>query len=171
MKYKILVLVGLGLCWACQDQTKTPEHINKNPLFTLLPVSGTNIDFNNRIIESLDSNVLMYEYFYNGGGVAIGDLNGDDLEDIYFTANMADNKLYLNKGKLRFEDITEISQVQGRPDSWKTGTTLVDINGDNKLDIFVCYSGKIEAKKRVPQLFINQDRKSTRLNSSHVKIS
>ncbi|HLT50504.1 MAG TPA: VCBS repeat-containing protein, partial [Arenibacter sp.] len=113
----------------------------------MLPVSGTNIDFNNRIIESLDSNVLMYEYFYNGGGVAIGDLNGDDLEDIYFTANMADNKLYLNKGKLRFEDITEISQVQGRPDSWKTGTTLVDINGDNKLDIFVCYSGKIEAKK------------------------
>ncbi len=157
MKYNILVLVVFGfLFWACQDQTETLVHTDKNPLFTLLPASETGIDFNNQLTESINTNVLMYEYFYNGGGVAIGDLNGDDLEDIYFTANMTDNKLYLNKGGLQFEDITEISQVQGRPGPWKTGTTLVDINGDNRLDIFVCYSGKIGGEKRVPQLFINQ---------------
>ena len=157
MKYYIFTLFVLGsLFWACQDKAETSDNISKSPLFTLLPASETGIDFNNQLTETLDDNVLMYEYFYNGGGVAIGDLNGDDLEDIYFTANMVDNKLYLNKGDLKFEDITEISQVQGRSESWKTGTTLVDINGDGRLDIFVCYSGRIEGKKRVPQLFINQ---------------
>ena len=157
MKNNISVIVAFSvLFFSCQEQTETaPQDINTK-LFTLLPASETGIDFNNQLTETLNTNVLMYEYFYNGGGVAIGDLNGDDLEDIYFTANMADNKLYLNKGNLQFEDITEIAQVHGRPGPWKTGTTLVDINGDGKLDIFVCYSGKVEDQKRVPQLFINQ---------------
>src|SRR5690606_15482145 len=124
MKYYIFTLFVLGsLFWACQDKAETSDNTSKSPLFTLLPASETGIDFNNQLTETLDDNVLMYEYFYNGGGVAIGDLNGDDLEDIYFTANMVDNKLYLNKGDLKFEDITEISQVQGRSESWKTGTT------------------------------------------------
>ena len=153
----ILSILAFGfLFWGCHDQTDISEDTNKNPLFTLLPASETGIDFNNQLTESLNTNVLMYEYFYNGGGVAIGDLNGDNLEDIYFTANMTDNKLYLNKGNLTFDDITEKSKVKGRPGPWKTGTTLVDINGDNKLDIFVCYSGKVAGEKRIPQLFINQ---------------
>ena len=98
----------------------------------------------------------MYEYFYNGGGVAVGDLNGDELPDLYFTANMADNHVYLNQGNFEFTDITEASQAGGRSGPWKTGVTFVDINGDNKLDIYVCYSGALPANKRANQLFINQ---------------
>ena len=98
----------------------------------------------------------MYEYFYNGGGVATGDFNGDDLIDIYFTANMSDNMLYLNKGGLTFQDVTLTSGAQGRPGPWKTGVTVVDINGDNKLDIYVSYSGALPEPKRANQLFVNQ---------------
>ena len=101
-------------------------------------------------------NVLMYEYFYNGGGVAVGDVNGDGLDDIYFSGNTVDNKLYLNKSKMKFEDITEQADVAGRPGPWKTGVTMADVNGDGRLDIYVCYSGKIQAAKRANQLFINQ---------------
>ncbi len=101
-------------------------------------------------------NVLMYEYFYNGGGVAAGDVNGDGLTDIYFSGNAVDNKLYLNKGNLQFEDITDHADVTGRPGPWKTGVTMADVNGDGLLDIYVCYSGKVRAENRVNQLFINQ---------------
>ena len=115
----------------------------------------TNIGFNNALTEGLNTNVMMYEYFYNGGGVAVGDINGDGLQDIYFTGNMVDNKLYLNKGNMKFEDVTNTAEVQGRPGPWKTGVTMVDLNGDGRLDIVVCYSGKINGLKRIPQLFIN----------------
>lgn len=138
---------------ACHSSTKNLS-VSK-PLFTLLPSSQTHIDFDNQLTEGLNTNVLMYEYFYNGGGVAIGDVNGDGLQDIYFSGNMVDNKLYLNKGNMQFDDITNIANVEGRPGPWKTGVTMVDINGDGKIDIFVCYSGKLRGAKRVPQLFIN----------------
>ena len=98
---------------------------------------------------------MMYEYIYNGGGVAVGDVNGDGLQDIYFTGNMASNRLYLNKGSMRFEDITNAAAVAGRPGPWKTGATMVDINGDGKEDIYLCYSGKLNGPKRMNQLFIN----------------
>lgn len=98
----------------------------------------------------------MYEYFYNGGGVAIGDVNSDGLEDIYFSSNMADNKLYLNKGNMQFEDVTTVAGVAGRQAPWKTGVTIADVNGDGKPDIHVSYSGKVRAENRVNQLFINE---------------
>ena len=143
---------------ACQNSSNNVSEINQNkhPLFSLLPSSQTNITFNNTLTEGLNTNVLMYEYFYNGGGVAIGDVNGDGLEDIYFSGNMVDNKLYLNKGNMQFEDITDVAGVQGRPGPWKTGVTMADINGDNKPDLFLCYSGKINGRKRIPQLLINE---------------
>ncbi|MBC6996065.1 VCBS repeat-containing protein [Lewinella lacunae] len=98
----------------------------------------------------------MYEYFYNGGGVAAGDLNGDGKTDLYFTANMAENRLYLNAGDLHFTDVTQPSGAGGRPGPWKTGVTLADVNADGKLDIYLCYSGMLPPEKRANQLFINQ---------------
>lgn len=143
---------------ACHNsETKTENSATDSAhLFTLLPTDSTHIDFNNSLAEGLNTNVLLYEYFYNGGGVAVGDLNNDGLQDIYFSSNLGDNKLYLNKGKMQFQDITVAANVQSRPGSWKTGVTIADVNGDGKEDIYVCYSGKMPSFKRANQLFINQ---------------
>lgn len=152
-QFRYVPFLMLILLEACHS--KPSDLSSSKPLFTLLPASQTHIDFANQLTEGLNTNVLMYEYFYNGGGVAIGDVNGDGLQDIYFSGNMVDNKLYLNKGNMKFEDITDEANVQGRPGPWKTGVTMADVNGDGKTDIFVCYSGKLSGIKRVPQLFIN----------------
>jgi len=121
---------------------------NEPTLFTQLTAQQTGVDFQNVINEGLNTNVLMYEYFYNGSGVAVGDLNGDKLEDLYFTANMSDNKLYLNRGNMKFEDITLPSGAGGRPGPWKTGVTMADVNGDGRLDIYVCHSGNLMPEKK-----------------------
>lgn len=128
----------------------------KDPLlFEFLSPEASGIDFTNQLTEGPNTNVLMYEYFYNGGGVAIGDVNGDGLEDIYFSGNMVPNKLYLNKGSLQFDDITKLAGVEGREGPWATGVVMADVNGDGLLDIYVCYSGNLPAEKRKNQLFIN----------------
>jgi enediyne biosynthesis protein E4 len=157
MKYTAALLIQLAMVLlSCKNASEKPAEKKGNTLFTMMAPSQTNIHFNNQLTEALNTNVLMYEYFYNGGGVATGDVNGDGLQDIYFSGNMVDNKLYVNKGNMQFEDVTNIAGVQGRPGPWKTGVTMVDINGDRKLDLFLCYSGKINGQKRIPQLFINQ---------------
>ncbi|MDR6944758.1 VCBS repeat-containing protein [Mucilaginibacter pocheonensis] len=150
----LLSFVLFTCLYSCKSTSD--NQAKTDTLFKLLPASTTHIDFENTLTEGLNTNVLMYEYFYNGGGVATGDLNGDGLEDIYFTGNMTDNKLYLNNGKMQFTDITGEAGVAGRPGPWKTGVTMADVNGDGKLDIYVSYSGKIRAEKRINQLFINQ---------------
>ena len=125
------------------------------PLFEQLPARKSGIKFKNSIKETASQNALTYENLYNGGGVAVGDINNDGLEDIYFVSNMEYNKLYLNIGGLKFQDITKKAQVEGRT-GWKTGVAMVDINGDNLLDIYVCYSGKQDKDVRANQLFINK---------------
>lgn len=123
-------------------------------LFTILPSSQTGINFRNTLIETPELNIVTYEYFYNGGGVAAGDFNNDGLIDLYFTANVLPNKLYLNKGNFQFQDITRSSNAGGKR-GWKTGVSVADVNGDGWLDIYVCYSGEIETEKRKNQLLIN----------------
>ncbi|MEB0263414.1 MULTISPECIES: VCBS repeat-containing protein [unclassified Mucilaginibacter] len=132
--------------------------IAQQPLFKLLPGAQTGIKFSNDIVEKESLNVLSYEYFYNGGGVATGDINNDGLPDLMFTANMKPNKLYLNLGGLKFKDITKEASpyLEGRPNGWKTGVTMADVNGDGLLDIYICYSGKTDNETRSNQLFINQ---------------
>jgi hypothetical protein len=128
----------------------------QQPLFNLLSPKETGISFNNTLNETENLNVMAYEYFYNGGGVAVGDINNDGLPDLYFTANMKSNKLYLNEGGMKFRDITRSAGVEGRSAGWKTGVTMADVNGDGLLDIYVCYSGKQPDKLRANQLFINR---------------
>ena len=142
---------------SCQNPEKEENIQDPNsPMFTLLPSAKTNIDFSNTLTEGLNTNVLMYEYFYNGGGVAVGDVNGDGYEDLYFTSNLGANKLYLNQGDMVFEDITTVAGVSGREGPWKTGVSMADVNGDGLLDIYVCYSGNLTTEKRKNQLFVNQ---------------
>jgi hypothetical protein len=116
----------------------------------------TGIDFVNKIEDKEDINIFNYRNFYNGGGVAIGDVNNDGLPDIYFTANMGDNKLYLNKGNWQFEDITDKAGV-AEPSKWSTGVVMVDINGDKLLDIYVCNAGY--------QKFLNKQGNSLYINN------
>ncbi len=128
----------------------------QEPLFELLPPAQTGVDFVNRIEEnSEEDNVLAYEYFYNGGGVAAGDLNNDGLPELYFTANRESNRLFLNLGDLKFRDITRQAGAGGRRKSWATGVTMADVNADGWLDIYVCYSGRGDDNARRNQLFIN----------------
>ena len=161
-KRTIITALGLSILIAsCSetDQSKEAENPsipNSPPLFNLLTPEQTGVTFSNRIEENLNLNVLMYEYLYNGGGVAVGDLNGDGLEDIYFSANVSGNQLYLNQGEMKFKETAEASGATGRSGPWKTGVVLVDINGDKKLDIYQCYSGNLPTEKRTNELFVNQ---------------
>jgi hypothetical protein len=127
---------------------------NCQSLFTLVPPKQSGVNFQNNITESAEHNVLAYEYFYNGGGVAVGDLNNDGLPDIVFTSNMEQPRIYLNKGHFVFEDISKKSKV--RADGWKTGVTLADVNADGWLDIYICRSGNGDLEDRHNLLFINQ---------------
>ncbi|MDE2833060.1 MAG: VCBS repeat-containing protein [Bacteroidota bacterium] len=124
------------------------------PLFALMSPGRTGVDFNNAIIEQQSFNVLDYEYFYNGAGVAAGDINNDGLPDLFFTANLGPDRLYLNLGDWQFQDITERAGIVNPP-TWTTGVTMVDVNGDGWIDIYVCRSGKVSAERRRNVLYIN----------------
>lgn len=117
-------------------------------------VKNSGIDFTNQVSNTEDFNIFSYRNFYNGGGVAIGDINNDGLADVYLTGNMSPNKLFLNKGNFEFEDITEKAGVAGTK-AWSTGVVFVDINADNLLDIYVCNAGYVRGDDQENELFIN----------------
>ena len=137
------------LLFACNKTTQT-----ENTVFSKVSSDQSGIKFNNTVTNSKDFNILTYRNFYNGGGVAIGDINNDGLSDVFFTANMGANKLYLNKGGLTFDDISEKAGVESK-DQWSTGVAMVDINNDGFLDIYVCNAGYINGIVPKNQLFIN----------------
>lgn len=124
------------------------------PRFELLTSAQTGIDFQNRLEVTPQMNIFTYMYFYNGGGVAAGDLNGDGLTDLYFTANLESNKLYINEGSFKFSDVTEKANVRGKK-GWTTGVTMADVNGDGKLDIYVSQLGDFKNIRGKNQLYIN----------------
>ncbi len=151
--YMTFLLIG-ALYTSCTQ--KKDRDVDKEPktLFHLLDSSETGVGFVNDLTYNQDFNVYKYRNFYNGGGVAIGDINNDGLVDIYLTSNLSKNRLYLNKGGFKFEDITDISKAGGTK-AWSTGVTMVDINADGYLDIYVCNSGDIAGDNKQNELFIN----------------
>ncbi|EOZ95768.1 hypothetical protein A33Q_3130 [Indibacter alkaliphilus LW1] len=154
MKFKLTILAFfLTTCTIC-IRGNAQEKGGK-PKFESISHRKSGITFNNKLTEDRNNNILTYEYFYNGGGVAVGDFNNDGLEDVFFTGNMSENKLYLNLGDFKFKDITKSSGVGGK-NSWTTGVSVADINGDGLLDIYVCYSGNGNLESRRNELYINQ---------------
>ena len=150
----LTVVISFSSCVNKESTKNFEPPKDENKLFTLLEPNDTGIDFINSVVDQENFNILTYRNFYNGGGVAIGDINNDSLPDLYFTSNQNKNKLYLNKGNFKFEDITEKAGVGGTK-AWSTGVTMADINGDGLLDIYVCNSGDVDGYSRENELFIN----------------
>src|SRR5206468_435888 len=148
-RYLCALVVSLVLFDRCGQQQKTP------PLFRLLTPDQTGVRFANTITTTDSENVQTDVYIYNGAGVAVGDIDNDGLPDIFFAANMVSSRLYLNKGNMRFEDITRSAGVA--TNDWATGVAMVDINNDGYLDIYVSVSGPERSKgeDRANLLFIN----------------
>lgn len=146
MKQRFTWTIPLLAALACGKPAKQFEQLSPGK---------TGIDFVNSITEDKEHNVFTYQYYYNGNGVAVGDLNSDSLTDIFFTGNQVPSKLYLNKGSFTFEDITSAAGIPPA-NGWRTGASLVDLNADGRLDIYVCYSGFGSEADRANKLFINK---------------
>ncbi len=159
MKKLLSILFLILFCNGCKKESVNKE-INNNtysyegPRFVLLPPDSTGVDFTNKVPETPELNVLLYQYLHNGAGVSVGDINNDGLDDLFFTQNFGPNHLYLNLGDLKFKEIGREAGIGGKK-GWSTGTTLVDINADGLLDIYVCRSGNLPPDQRRNALFIN----------------
>ena len=157
-----LTLGGTVLLAACTntEHAAEPARLATAPavdgrLFTMMPAAYTGVTFENRLTDTREFNVFSYRNFYNGGGVAIGDLTGDGLPEIVLTANQGGPRLYLNEGKFRFRDITREAGL-GAKHVWTTGVTLADVDGDGRLDIYICHAGLADSTQRRNELFINK---------------
>ncbi len=150
---KHLIILIFMVLWGCSS-FEIDTDADGRKMFTLLSSEETGVPFINEVEDKKDFNILNYRNFYNGGGVAIGDINNDGLVDIYFSSNQSDNQLFLNKGNWQFENITRSAGVAGTK-GWSTGVTMADINHDGYLDIYVCNSGDIVGDDRINELFIN----------------
>ena len=150
MKNRFQFLFLIIVLFSCQEEKPdTPT------LFEEISPSVSGVDFRNDLSFDESFNIFTYRNYYNGGGVALGDVNNDGLLDIYLTSNLGENKLYLNKGDFKFEDVTSNAGVAGSR-AWSTGVAMADINGDGFLDIYVCNSGDISGDNKQNELFINQ---------------
>ncbi len=145
------------LFYSCsKNKNKPTDKPQKATFFSLIPHTQSQVNFENNVTEDLYFNFLNYSYIYNGGGVAVGDINNDGLDDVYFTSNQNSNKLYLNEGDFKFKDITDVANVKD-DNGWSTGVTMIDINNDGWLDIYVCKSGMLKNPNlRQNKLYINQ---------------
>src|SRR5438552_4545252 len=146
------MLCLLAGCSAAGDPGLPPPD---GHLFTRLPSTYTGVRFENRLTDTRELNVFTYRNYYNGGGVALGDLSGDGLPEIVLTSNQGGVRLYLNEGKFRFRDVTREAGLE-TGGFWTTGVTLADVNGDGRLDIYICRAGKLPGKQRANALYINQ---------------
>jgi enediyne biosynthesis protein E4 len=156
LRMRILMLMLLAGLLGCRHSKEGEDKaIKPHSLFIKLLPEQTGIQFINELTINEDFDVFRYRNYYNGGGVAIGDINNDGLPDVYLTSNMNGNRLYLNKGQLKFEDITGRAGVRGTH-AWSTGVSMADLNADGLLDIYVCNSGDIKGNNRENELFINQ---------------
>jgi hypothetical protein len=166
MKYKLSFLFALLLFSCAQETVKEPKvsledssvHQKNKKLFSVLNPSESGVDFNNENQENDYVNYYQYDYYYHGGGVAIADFNNDGLSDLVFTANMSKNKIYLNKGNLKFEDISLMANLNSNELDWCTGVTVVDINNDGYNDIYISRAGWFKDKNKSKLrnlLFIN----------------
>jgi hypothetical protein len=144
-------VLSLFIFYSCTNNSDLEQ---ENTLFVSMPAQKTGVDFINLLTETEAFNIIDYLYFYNGGGVSVGDINNDGLIDIYFSSNQGPNKLFLNKGKMVFEDISKKSGLESLG-SWKTGVSMVDINGDGLLDIYVCRLGNFKGIRGKNELYIN----------------
>jgi enediyne biosynthesis protein E4 len=157
-----VVFMALCLAIACSAGDREVGSSGPPPpadahLFTKLPPDYTGVRFENRLTETRDFNVFTYRNFYNGGGVATADLNGDGLPEVVLTSNQGGPRLYLNLGSFRFRDITEKAGIKFKgAGAWVTGVTIADVNGDGLLDIYLCYAGNGTPEQRANELWINQ---------------
>ncbi|WP_372973800.1 CRTAC1 family protein [Muriicola sp.] len=154
--YLIGLCVSILFFFGCdrKKNESTEVEISDTTLFSLIPSDQSGLRFVNKVENQKDFNIFKYRNFYNGGGVAIGDINNDGLPDIYLTGNMVGNKLFLNKGNLTFEDITDSAGVEGNK-PWSTGVVMVDINNDGLLDIYVSNAGNMIGDNHDNDLYIN----------------
>ena len=144
---KLIYILSVLFILGCDNSKQTK-------LLTILDEGHTNVNFKNTLTPTNEINILDYLYYYDGAGVAVGDINNDDLVDVFFISNQKNNKLYLNKGDFVFEDITDKAGVSGNSD-WNTGTTMADVNGDGLLDIYVCAVVGLNGLKGANELYIN----------------